>query len=544
MRLQSLVKYMLEQHPYLKYIRQEAKQVMYTLYIVYGIMLYFKQRRPEHELLVQGLHLNRMYHSPIEADRSTIRHRNERTLFVEEMTGMVQRTPVGTLMKMFKQYHARPLNYRAYITLTQYKTRSERISHIIKVFSNTPEKNVRDRIRDVWEDMGNESRLGDIIADYTVFRLTKPTIKLEKHTTEICTMLELPDGRLASAAYNDKVIRIWNTSSGSCTELTNDRVDDISHLQRMANGDLVHSGTVDSKRNIVVWNLATGTFRNFEYNGHLEDLVVSPSRPYTILYVSREPAWGIRRKLYKIDTTTGTVVELLWNDNCFTVLWLRDGHIACKVFRDVMICNIDTKLTVVKNLRFTWGDLDESKPCALLQLHDGSLACVGIKRDTFEFATEIFDLETGETIQAMEPQRLRGGLTSRKFTILQSPDGTLVTLIHDVVSIWKLVNNIYYELSTTPFRIANGYLYSEPPESFKSGIITTLWNDIVTATCGWEVLDPALEKPDYRLIRVWEPDTGECVSQVDIGEYTTCLFMMSNGKLATGSADGIIRLWG
>ena len=175
-----------------------------------------------------------------------------------------------------------------------------------------------------------------------------------------------------------------------------------------------------------------------------------------------------------------------------------------------------------------------SAPWAMLQLKDDSLVCVGqvpsVDRDDYDTEIEIYDIETG-TVQ----QYIRQGSSTDRNTpaqILQLDDGRVVTHVNNIVSIWKLEDDSFYELVTTfvlyPKELSVNYIC-------ETSIAATSGDEIITATC----LDRI--SSNY-FVRVWNSNTGECKSYASLPELPTCLLMLSTGRLAIGSFDGVLRM--
>ena len=549
MYIKDLVKYLLEQHPHLRYIQPESKQESYAMFILYGILCYFKQTRPGHSSAMMYLptgvspsyhlmsRLQEKYSAHSAQDRSPIFcNDDESAQFVYSIKALVQRTPVTILMKMLTQYHARPFDRFVYNALKNkvYRRSADRASHIIRVFSNPLEKTLRDHIHGFWTDcVGGESRVSDIIGDYAEFRLTEVAKEeLKGHTTKIHTILELPDERLVTVAENDKTIRLWNISTNDHTTLTLKNAP--IEVKVMFNGNLVILD--DTYDKIVVYDIGTNTCREFDvHDGLLEYIAVSPSQSL-IAYTTTSGFYVLDPNVE--EKQNGVVAQEEDGYGIFgKVVFLSDGHLACVCRGCVHIYDIElSRLRTLISTEFS----KNREISTLVELSEGSLASVSGVRD--RYVIQIWNIETGECKQTIEHKSECSSMLYlfEKPQVLQLPDGRLVTIVNGMVRIWDLSYGIYYTPSTS-FRICRE---GQRAILVPINISATPDSHLVTSTLN---NDNQYELPDNTLVRVWNPDSGECVNQ--IGTYTdqkfsTCLMVSSKRQiLATGSADGTIRIF-
>ena len=506
------------------------------MYIVYGILLYFKPIRPEHgDMIFESSSVFKRYHAASDTERVTITDvpdfTEDRTEFVNDMKTLVTSATVTDMMRMLEQYDARPLNRDVYNALRELRSYSKRASYIIQVFRDPSpgKRDVRRIVDNVWANMYkiyDNSSVVNLIVDYTNWNLSKSVELKNGHTTRVVAMLELTDRRLVTS--DCEVIKVWDTSTGDCTELKNDRVRNVGKLCLLSEGDIIVHGTVDGNESLVTWDIARAEYLHFACNGSLLDMVASPSEPRVVYYTTESG-------LYKLNVIDRSCVMLSYGMHS-RVICLHNGHIAS--IRHGRRTTVQIYDALTRKFELDLGPSCGPRLCALSELQDGCVACViPTTRVRGEYVTQIWDIKTGEEKQRMLSQsRIANFPTSSR--ISQLADGKLVTFTNGMVSIWTLDdNNIYYKLAKT-FRTHRNQRYVMDIES---SMTKTHGGEIITAMHKTDHHDV----PDDKLLRVWNPDSGECVVRADVdGQYTSCVLILSNGQLATGSKRGVVRLWG
>lgn len=79
-------------------------------------------------------------------------------------------------------------------------------------------------------------------------------VTMTGHTAHICELIQLSDGRICTCS-NDKMVKLFNISSGVCELTLNGHTGSVTNLIQLFDGRICSSGWYDAIR---VWNIATG----------------------------------------------------------------------------------------------------------------------------------------------------------------------------------------------------------------------------------------------------------------------------------------------
>jgi WD40 repeat protein len=122
------------------------------------------------------------------------------------------------------------------------------------------------------------------------------------HPVDVNSVAITPDGRLALTGAKDGVMRVWDLSTGSCTEFEGHH-GEVGYVSISADGNLAAS-TGSHGHEVFLWDLTTGSHQKLKYSSYLTGPVAISADG------SRVIAGDWKGRLCAWDTRTGAETEL------------------------------------------------------------------------------------------------------------------------------------------------------------------------------------------------------------------------------------------
>ncbi|KAL0479594.1 hypothetical protein AKO1_015072 [Acrasis kona] len=282
-------------------------------------------------------------------------------------------------------------------------------------------------------------------------------MRLTGHSSYIQRLIKLRDGRLASASDSfDNTVRVWNPTTGLCEAVLTGHVDSVRHLVEMNNNRIASASNSPNDRRIRIWNTTTSECENMltAHSSFISSLVMMPDGRLVS---------GSNDKTIKIFNEAGVCLVTCngHGDGVTVLLVLKDGRLLS-----------GSRDKTIKIWNTTSGACE-----ATLTGHAAQIGCV----------TEIAD--------------------SR---VASSSDRT--------IKIWSTRN----------------------PKC-----LVTLDGHTNLVTCLRELNDASLvSAAKDKRIKIWNTLTGQCIiSLIGAGDMTRCMTVLRDGRLACDGGDYSVKIY-
>ena len=315
------------------------------------------------------------------------------------------------------------------------------------------------------------------------------------HVSEVNALVELRDGRLASAS-EDNTVRVWDAGTGECVRTLEGHTNRVAALVELRDGQLA-SASCD--KTVRVWDAGTGECVH-TLKGHKGTVrALAELRDGRLASVSEDNTVRVW------SAGTGDYVRTLeghgWRVTA--LVELRDGRLASASW-DQSVRVWDAGMG--ECVRKLGGHTD--KVTALVELRNGRLASA-----SEDNTVRVWDAGTGECVRTLE------GHTRPVQALVELRDGRLASGSEDfTVQIW---------------------------DAGTGECVRTLKGHTAGVTLLVELRDGRLASASYdKSVRVWDAGTGECVRALDgHKDRVTALVELRDGRLASANRDEILRVW-
>jgi 3-deoxy-D-manno-octulosonate 8-phosphate phosphatase KdsC-like HAD superfamily phosphatase len=337
-------------------------------------------------------------------------------------------------------------------------------------------------------------------------RLAEPPQTLSGHSDCVWSVIQLSDGRLASAS-RDNTVKIWNVNNGTCERTLSGHIKiDIDVVSRtvgvisviqLSDGRLA-SGSSDNT--VKIWNVDNGTCER-TLSGHSEAVhiliqlsdgrLASASRDNTV------KIWNVNNGT--CERTLSDHSEYVWK-----LIQLSDGRLASgSSDKTVKIWNAS-----IGSCERTLSGHSKAVHF-LIQLSDGRIASV-----SSDYTVKIWNVTSG-TCE--------------------------ITLSGHIGAVWKLI------------QLADGRVASESDDR-----TVKIWN-VTSGTCEktlsghYGAVLFVIQLSDGRLVSgsashggctvmIWNVNNGNCEKSFS-GHSGSVLFQLSDGRLASNSDHYTVKIW-
>jgi WD40 repeat protein len=396
-------------------------------------------------------------------------------------------------------------------------------------------------------------------------------ITLDGHDDEVFCLAVLPNGLLASGSF-DKTIRIWNVTEQKTITKLEGHHNVVSSLAVLAK-NLLASASWD--KSIRIWDLNSRTAINILY-GHTHRLTCLVVLPNGLIASS---SWDKTIRIWNVTRKKETKIIYGKNGGINALAVFDDSSLISSSF-DKKI-NVWEKQTILDELNFTCL-FEEDSSCANGTIYQGSESEVNmLLTDQNASITCLLVLSDGLLASAYANGNIFiWNLTSRKYTSLNTSHNDTITSLIDLsngllasaswdrsIKIWNLtlkeeINSFdnkesayfskeAYVSITFLTKLSNGLLASA---SFKS---LKIWNITRREMKEFEIksfsfVNSLVALNDNASIVIASDDkTIEIVNirnqtKIDLVGHTdgvTCLLVLSDTLLASGSYDKTVKIW-
>ncbi len=425
--------------------------------------------------------------------------------------------------------------------------------------------------------------------------------ELEDHERRVAPLLALPDGRLASGS-GDKTILLWDVATGKVTARLEGHNGTVDALTMLPNG-LLASGASDNT--IRLWDLASCTesacfdsdsapgtalaalpdgrlVSSFRYNkirlwdlagateyavleGHEASVTALAMLPDGRLVSGSQDAtirlWEVAtgKEIGRLEGHTGSVQALAV---------LPDGRLASASggsfttdytirLWDLPVRRWDPPVRLHEKLKRFWNEEFGSASTrdnghtetvnALVPLRDGRLASA-----SSDASIRLWDEKTGALIAC---HQFGGSFSPGLRALLQLPDGMLLSSARDIIRLWDIPSRRWDTLNQK-WSIADGSMAEWLKEDISGPMGLTSDSRLATASSGYgdEDFPILLRALPVRMrhasilsdVLIWLSSLAFWVKPARLKGHTdrvTALVPLPDGRLASGSVDGTVRLW-
>jgi WD40 repeat protein len=333
----------------------------------------------------------------------------------------------------------------------------------------------------------------------------RPAQSLQGHMDEIRSLAWSPDGRLASASWDNTII-IWDLQSEQPGQTLAGNSGGFESVAWSSDGRLASGSTNDT---VTVWDLSSGQpAQTLEGHTNLVTSVAwSPDgRLASGSYDGTVIVW---------DLESGEAAQTLegHTDTVTSVAWSPDGRLASGSYDGTVI---------------VW-DLGSAESPRTLKDHSDTVYKVAWSPDgrlasgSWDGTVILWDLENGQAVQILE------GHTDRIFSLAWSPDGQLAAGSFDgKILVWDAERRQTGQTLKGPGGYVSNQAWS--PDGYLASAGCVEMGAGVTCTQGG--------------ISVWDMNGSQPTKTVEEhSSFVRSLAWSPDGRLALGLDDGTVMVW-
>ena len=369
---------------------------------------------------------------------------------------------------------------------------------------------------------------------------------LTGHTASITCLAVLPEGRVVSGSH-DNTLRVWNAASGQCLQILEGHKNSVSCLAVLPEGQIV-SGSWDLT--LMVWDTTAGQC--------LRTLVGHKSGVTCVSVLSEgQVVSGSHDNTLRVwDAATGECLQTLRGHggvvNCMTVL--SNGQVVSG--------SDDQTLRI-------WNTIS-GKCVHILEGHRNPVKCLDVLLDGRVVSAAWGNvLSQDNTLRIWDPgsgkclQTLAGQSYSVDCLTLLPEERIVGGAIDGTLQVWNIASSqCPQSLGGREFGInclalsQEGCLVSGTtdktlriwdPSSGKclqalEGHLSPV-NRIALLPKGLMVSGAAGLVSQDNTLRVWDTATGQCLHTLEVQNRITCLVILPEGRVVSGSWNGTLSVW-